>query len=247
MLTRDEVENAVRLQACGYELLKWLEKALREGFITPDAAETYATSEDAAYSWLDKHYLNLPDSARPERSELRDFGNFFSTYLDCTFDLDANPEKRLYSPYAHCCCRICSWMVQKPHLRPKKVNARDKKVAERMKRTFLRLAKARGISVNDQTLDDMLQDRNLRESIGLCTYAADLLERLKGRAVGAASLALWRSFAWTPQGSPKRGFILTTDDIMIAQDVLAERLPKSEEIGCEAGNSSAAQEGPSQP
>ncbi len=39
------------------------------------------------------------------------------------------------------------------------------------------------------------QDRNLRESIGLCTYAEDVLQRLKNRAVGAASLALWRTFA----------------------------------------------------
>jgi hypothetical protein len=227
MLIRDEVENAVRLQACGYQLLKWLEKALSDGFITPEAAGTYATSEDAAYSWLDKHYLNLPDNARPERSDLRAFGNFFSTYLDCTFVLDAKPGKRLYSPDAHCFCPICSWMVQKPHLRPKKVGAGDKKVAERMKRTFLlQLAEAHGISVTEKMLDDMLQDPNLRDAVGLCTYAADLLQRLKGRAVGAASLALWRTFAWTPQGSPKKGFVLTTDEIMIAQDVLAERLSK---------------------
>ena len=148
--------------------------------------------------------------------------------------LDAEPGKRLYSPYAHCFCCICSWMVQKPHLRPKKVNTRDKKVAERMKRTFLlRLAKARGISVTDETLDDMLQEPNLREPIGLCTYAADLLERLKGRAVGAASLALWRSFAWTPQGSPKKGFVLSADEIMLAQDILAERLAKAEWVVCD--------------
>src|SRR6185369_17912054 len=101
--------------------------------------------------------------------------------LDCTFDLDAKPEKRLYSPDAHCFCPICSWMVQKPYLRPKKVNTSDKKIAERMKRTFLvRLAKARGISVTDKLLNDMLHDRNLRESISLCTYAEDLLQRLKG-------------------------------------------------------------------
>jgi hypothetical protein len=229
MLIRDKVENAVRLQGCGYQLLKWLEKALKDGFITPEAAGTYATSEDAAYSWLDKHYLNLPTSARPERSELRAFSNFFSTYLDCTFDLDAEPGKILYSPDAHCFCPICSWMVQKPHLRPKKVTTGHKKVAERLKRTFLvRLAVARGISVTDELLNDMLQDRNLREPIGLCTYADDLLQRLKGTAVGAASLALWRTFAWTPQGSPKKNFVLTTDEIMIAQDLLVERLSKSE-------------------
>ena len=234
MLTRDEVENAVRLQACGYHLLNWLEKALRDGFITPEAAGTYATSEDPAYSWLDIHYLNLPDNARPERSDLRAFSNFFSTYLDCTFDLEANPGKRLYSPDAHCFCPICTWMVQKPHLRPKKVSASDKKVAERMKRAFLlQIAKARGISVTDDMLDSMLQDRNLREPIGLCAYAADLLQRLKGRAVGAASLALWRTFAWTPQGSPKKGFALSADEIMVAQDLLAERLSQSEGIVCD--------------
>lgn len=229
MLIRDEVENAVRLHACGYQLLKWLEKALTDGFITPEAARTYTTSEDAAYSWLDKHYLNLPDSARPERSDLRAFSHFFSTYLDCTFDLNDKPGKRLYSPHARCFCSICSWMVQKPHLRPKKVGIRDKKVAERMKRTFLlRLAEVRGISVTDEMLDEILQDPNLRDSVGLCTYAADLLQRLRGRSIGAASLALWRTFAWTPQGSPKKGFVFNTDEIMLAQDVLAERISKSE-------------------
>jgi hypothetical protein len=229
VLIRDEVEKAVRLQACGYQLLKWLEKAFKDGFITPEAAGIYATSEDGAYSWLDNHYLNLPNNARPERSDLRAFSKFFSTYLDSTFDLDAIPGKRLFSPDAHCFCPFCSWMVQKPHLQPKKVGAGDKEVAARMKKTLLRrLAESRGIPVTDETLDDMLQDPNLRESIGLCTYAADLLQRLEGRAVGAASLALWRAFAWTPQGSPKKDFVLTTDEIMIAQDVLIERLSRKD-------------------
>ena len=227
MLIRDEVERAVRLQACGYQLLQWLEKALKDGFIIPEAAGTYATSEEAAYSWMDTHYFSLPTNARPERSELRAFSNFFSTYLDCTFDLYAEPGKRLYSPDNHSFCPICTWMVKKPHLQPKKVGAGDKKAAERMKRTFLRrLADARGISVTDEMLDDMLQDPNLREPIGLCTYAADLLRRLQGWAAGAASLALWRTFAWTPEGSPKKNFVLTTDQIMIAQDVLGEHLKK---------------------
>jgi hypothetical protein len=225
VLIRNEIENAVRLQACGYQLLKWLDKALTDGFITPEAAGTYATSEDAAYAWLDKHYLNLPDKARPERSDLRAFSNFFSTYLACTFDLDAEPGERLYSPEAHCFCFMCSWMVKKPYLQPKKVGPGDKKAAERMKRTFLRrLAEARGFLVSDEMLDDMLQDPNLREPIGLCTYAADLLQRLKGWSAGAASLALWRTFAWTPQGSPKKNFVLTTDEIMIAQNILVESL-----------------------
>ena len=120
-------------------------------------------------------------------------------------------------------------MVQKQHLRPKTVRAGDKKVAERMKRRFiLRLAADRHISISDQVLDDILRDPELRDPVGLCAYAADLLERLEGRAAGAASLALWRTFAWSPQGSPKKKFVLTTDAVMVAQDILAERLTKSQ-------------------
>ena len=230
MLVLKHVEQAVRLQTRGYLLLRWLEKALNDGFIAPEAAGVYGTSEDAAYAWLDKHYLNLPDDARPERSELRAFSNLFTTFLGNTFELDADPGEYLYSPEAHCFCPICSWMVRKPHIRPRKVGAGDKVVAERMKRGFLlRLAAARSVSVPEATVDEMLTAHELRDPLGLCTYAADLLQRLEGRtAAGAASLALWRSFAWTPQGSPKKGFVLSADDIMAAQEVLAGRMSAGE-------------------
>jgi hypothetical protein len=59
------------------------------------------------------------------------------------------------------------------------------------------------------------------DASGLCAYAADLLDRLKGVAAGPASLALWRSFAWRPRGSPKKDFTLSTDGILAAQDSLA--------------------------
>ena len=117
-------------------------------------------------------------------------------------------------------------MVQKPHLQPKKVGAGDKKVAERMKRNFLvRLAAANGISAVDQAADRVLQEPELRNPIGLCAYTADLLQRLEGKAVGAASLALWQSFPGTP-GSPRKGFVLTAHAIMVAQDTLAVRLTR---------------------
>jgi hypothetical protein len=228
MFCREQVEHAVRLQACGYQLLRWLEKALVAGFISPEAAGAYATSEDAAYAWLDKHYLNLPDNARPERAHLRAFSNLFSTYLESTFDLYPEPGNRLYSPDAHCFCPICSWMIRRSHLRPKKVYAGDKKVAERMKRdSLLRIAAFHGIPVSEEVASEMLEDPELREPVALCTYAGDLLHRLEGRVAGAASLALWRTFAWTAQGSPKKGFVLTADDIMAAQEVLTQRLRRT--------------------
>jgi hypothetical protein len=91
VLVRHEIERAVELQAKGYQLLRWLEKALADGFIAPEAAHSYATLEESAYAWIERHYMNLPSSARPAREDLRPFSNLFSTYLSNTFDLDASP------------------------------------------------------------------------------------------------------------------------------------------------------------
>jgi hypothetical protein len=205
--------------------LRWLEKAFADGFISPEAANRYGSSEEAAFGWLEKHYDNIPDSARPPREDLRAFSAYFSTYLDNSFDLTKTPGQRLHSPDAHCFCPLCSWMVNKPHLTPKKVGAGDKKVAHNMKRAFVSgfVARQNG-SISSNDLDALVGDPEYREPIGMCTYAADLLQRLDGIAVGAASLALWRSFAWNAQGSPKQGFQLTADAILEAKEKLAQKL-----------------------
>ncbi len=63
-------------------------------------------------------------------------------------------------------------------------------------------------------------DQELRECVCLVTYGYDLLDRMKGVANGPSVLALWRGFAWTAQGSPKKNFMLTADKIMNAQSVI---------------------------
>jgi hypothetical protein len=232
-LVRQQVEHAVELQARSYKLLQWLEKAFDDGFIAPETAHAYASMEASAYSWIAKHYKNLPDTARPELEDLMSFSKLFSTYLLSTFDLEANPGERLYSPAAHCFCPLCSWMVRVPHLRPKKVSAADKATADKMKRGAIRaLAGHAAVTSSDEHIDTMLRTPELREAIGLYTYACDLLQRMRGIASGPATLALWRSFAWTPQGSPKKGFVLSAEAIMEAQQVILQRL-----TGLEGGSS----------
>lgn len=222
VLTEEEIVRAVDIQKRGYELLRWMEKALDDGFISPGAAERYASREEAAIAWLDEHFLNIPANARPlDRKNLAAFSNFFSTYLQSTFELDPNPGKRPYSPDAHCFCPMCSWMVNRPHLRPKKVSASDKKTAERLKHDFLKSLVAKsGAIVSDEDIDGLLANPDLREAIGLCAYVSDVLSRTKGVARGAASLALWRSFAWTREGSPRHGFQLQPENVTKAQERL---------------------------
>ncbi len=225
VLELTKVTKAVELQARGYRLLHWLEGAFDAGFILPEAAHRYASMPEAAQGWIEQHYENLPKSARPERDDLRAFCEFFATYLTNTFDLDTNPGKRLFSPDAHCFCPMCSWMVRVPHLRPKKLSPSDKKAAANLKRKFLRsLAVDLGTAVSDAQIESLLLEPSLREPIGLCTYACDLLDRVNGISGGPASLALWRSFAWTAEGSPVKNFVLSAADIIAAQALLGERL-----------------------
>jgi hypothetical protein len=60
----------------------------------------------------------------------------------------------------------------------------------------------------------------LRDASALVAYGYDLLRRIDNVAEGPVSLALWRRFAWTPQGSPKHGFELSAEAIVNAEDEL---------------------------
>ena len=63
-----------------------------------------------------------------------------------------------------------------------------------------------------------------REWIALCTYAQELLKRVEGRESSAASLSLWRFFAWNREGSPKHSFELTSDLIMTAEKFIVSAI-----------------------
>jgi len=224
-LPQEQVRHAVDLQARAYRLLQWMESALKRGFIAPDAANRYASEEDGASAWMARHWLNFPDAARPQKEDLPAFSRLFSTFLKCTFDLEPEPGNRLYSEDAHCFCPCCSFLVRAPYLRPKKVKPNDKKVADSLRRRMLQdLAADKGAILGDEPARQLMADPALREPIGLCTYASDLLQRLEGSSQGAASLALWRSFAWTIEGSPKHGFQLSADSIFEAKALLWVRI-----------------------
>ena len=50
------------------------------------------------------------------------------------------------------------------------------------------------------------------------------MHRLEGMSEGPATLALWRTFAWTKEGSPKKDFQLSADLIMEAVDACKDEL-----------------------
>jgi hypothetical protein len=85
MFSRDELLRAVDLQWRSYYLLQWVAWAVRKGFFSFDAAHSYSSGSSAAEAWIQRHYHNIPEQARPSPADLKGFSALFSTYLENSF------------------------------------------------------------------------------------------------------------------------------------------------------------------
>ena len=225
MLDAAQISEAVDLQKRSYRLLRWIADAVEQGFVPHQAANSYGSTQTAALAWLTERYDILPLRTRPARHQLVPFAGVFSTYLENSFDILPRPTRQLYSPEAHCFCPLCSWLVDAPRLRPKKVrNAHKRRAREMQRDVVLQLAQERGVPLNEAEASALLGVQELREPLALVAYAADLLKRLQGVASGPAVLVLWRRFAWHPEGAPKKGYTLEAAAILEAEDTLRTRI-----------------------
>jgi hypothetical protein len=225
MFDKVEISRAVDLQKRSYELLKWVAAAIKRGFISFSAAHSYSTLPSAAEFWIQRHYHNIPETARPPLEDLGDFCGLFSTYLENSFELVSSPGERLYSPGNHCFCPWCSWMTDAPNLKTKSPTQKDKQRARKMMLEVIkRIAAENNMQLAEQRIEALANDPDLRETIALCAYGDDLLCRMKSFAAGPATLVLWRNFAWLPGGAPKKKFELTADLILDAEKALSARI-----------------------
>jgi hypothetical protein len=120
---------------------------------------------------------------------------------------------------------MCSWLVDAPRMRPKKLVRSDKERARRMTTSALRqLALELDVALDDERAEQLTDEPALREPLALVAYGHDLLRRMIGVVEGPATLALWRRFAWTPEGSPKPGFQLSADAILDGEAAVIARL-----------------------
>lgn len=221
MLNQLDMGRMVDMQQRSYQLLMWMAKAVSEGFVNFETAHDYSSFPEAAEGWILGHYLNIPDNARPPRDDLPAFCAFFSTYLENSFEFIRNPGKQLYSPDAHCFCPMCSWLIDAPNLKTKKIQTADKRRAEKMRvNALLTLAAEHRLVVSENEVRELLNDRQTSEDASLVAYGYDLLKREKGIANGPAVLALWRGFAWNKLGSPNHGFRLEAGEIVSAANRL---------------------------
>jgi hypothetical protein len=224
MLPNDRLTIALEIHATSFRLLKWVAEAVAKGFIPATRAHQYANDGDSAREWVVEHFENLPRDCRPDRARLREFGQFFGTYLTSSFDIVEQPGLRRVDPCG-CGCRFCSYLTKASHLRPKKTAQRHKDRARRlMEQRLVSLAFEEGIQANEDDVRYLCESDEARRYTAYSAYGYWLIRRLDGETDGTSILALWREMAWTRQGSPMKNFKLRIDDIRDAESNLVLKL-----------------------
>jgi hypothetical protein len=226
MFNRDALERAVKLQQKSYELLKWLSQSVDKGTVTFGRAHGAMSAPAAARDWLEHNLLNLPEACRPAEEELQEFANLFSTYLLTSFQLEANARKHLRSDCG-CFCSMCSYLVSAHRLKPKKLDKRNRKRAQKLKRQHLEQLAIDAEVSNPMKIQRVADNPELASELALVAYAGELIRRSKSFVEGPAVLALWREIAWTKNGTPDRKFRLEVGAILEAERSLVERLRAS--------------------
>jgi hypothetical protein len=216
LLKPEIVERALDLQNRSYHLLRWVADRIDHGTLEFKHAHEWATLPSAAHGWIEASYSTLPSHVQPERGDLRAFANLFASYLETSFEMVEAPGKQKYSRDAHCFCPMCSWLIDAPRLRTKKLTKADKARARKLEVSAIaRVALAHDMPSIDA--EALMEREGIAEAAALVAYALDLESRMNDSGVGPAGLALWRAFAWTRQGSPKKDFVLTPALILDAE------------------------------
>lgn len=198
----------------------WISDAIDKDLIQPSRAAHQSGGPDAATEWLRSNYHHIPEHLRPSKNDIAEFAAFFSTYLTSSFDVTEKPGTKGEGPTPRygCRCELCMRIVNAPHLRTKKLFARDKRRADfLMTESVSKLATENGLELNENLATQLVTDAATRRHAAYVSYGQWLVRRLHGESDGPAVLALWRLIAWDPRGGMRRGFELELDDFKVAE------------------------------
>jgi hypothetical protein len=224
MFDTDEVRRVVDLQQKSYELLKWVNDALRTGTLSFSAIHEATTLAEAAADWLRRQRANLPPSLRPAESDLEPFAHLFVSYLTTSYQMKENPGTVLRSAHHGCFCYFCSYLAAANHLT---VRTPDKKASARareLKDLYLSaLAQELAIPLSPTEREALITHPTLAEAVTYATYGKELIRRSQFASQGEGILVLWREIAWE-KGRLKKKFSLSADRILASEAALVAHL-----------------------
>ncbi len=145
---------------------------------------------------------------------------FFGMDVTTSFDILTNSTTVLQSDCG-CYCEFCSRVVNGSHLKPKKVTTADKRRAKSLILDRLcDLATEEGFPFSRSDAVALIEDKEHRRAACYSAYGFWLIQRTNGITDGSSILALWREIAWTPLGSPRKGFQIQFKDFVNSENLL---------------------------
>lgn len=227
MFNPNELERVVTLQQKSYQLLRWVNDALRSGTLNFNKVHHAADVSVAAEEWVGRYFHSIPADARPDESELEPFARLFASYLTTSFDLVAQPGMRRVSSH-HCYCAFCSYLAAADHLRVRSPDKKARQRAQQMKDLYLSsLAAEAGVALSAADRESLLSDPKTADDLAFAAYGRELLRRSQFASQGEGVLVLWREIAWDQKGKVKKGFTLSAERILQAEATLVERLAQA--------------------
>ena len=225
MLSAGRLKLALQIHSQSYRLLRWVGEVVAKGLVPAEAAHHFADAREAAHDWMSKNLSLFPSELQPDRRHLRQYANFFGTYVTSSFDIVAIPEPPHERKWK-CDCDLCVRLANASNLRTKKLLSRDKKRANcLMEDRLIQLASEAGLT-EVQDVSRFVLGEETRRSAAYSTYGYWLIRRLDGDTDGPAVLALWREIAWSKAGSPLPNFKLEFNDFVAAEELLVTAMQK---------------------
>lgn len=219
MLDTNDLALAVDLHRRSYRMLLWLSDRARRSDELVNVIHSSVSTREAAYEWMTRLYGSLPGDTRPETRLLRQYADFFSTYLQTSFTYDDQPT-RTVNPCG-CYCRYCTYIVSAPALKTRRVTTRDKRRAGKLvEDRLLELAYEEGLPQRGIALSGLLADVDVRVAAAWSTYGSWLIRRCRGQTPGPALLALWRKIKSDPNRSFPNAQGLRMEDFTRAEELL---------------------------
>jgi hypothetical protein len=213
MFDEDRLRETLQLQHKSYELLRWANRAVKEGRLKVAELHGKMSTFEAARSWIERNLSSLPPEARPAPDQVDEFAHLFASYLITSFQV---AKQRWVSD--GCDCSFCSYLIAVPHLRVKTPSRLDRELARKLKVLALeRLALDFELPLFADELERFLAEHpEIERDLALVAWTIEVLRRGEFRGQGEPVLALWREVAWK-DGRPDRKFEPTPERVLTAQ------------------------------
>lgn len=226
MFKKQEIEKAVRIHKLGYRFLMYITDKIDKRKFTFSRVHKNESSSDVIFNWVSDYYDYLPNSILPEKNELKEFSNYFASYLTVSFELNETPER--ISNSSGCYCDVCLQFQNLSHLKSISPRNMDREIAKQKRIEIIKeLAQSKKINLSHAQSKSIADDENYLRDAAYLAYTKALMKRMHDSEGGIFILALWREIAWNDRGSPIADFEFRVKDIIKACQSLELRIQKS--------------------